>query len=93
MNRERITAVEEAGHDAAARRKWTEGEIAVIFPAGYGFISTGQGRPQVFVRMTEVPVEFWNVGQRLRFQTRPPVKGRSWVAVHVQAVDKDGKAL
>jgi len=61
------------------------GALKVTYPKGFGFIAVDDGGRDVFVRQAEVDPELWRLGQRLRFRTLPPVKGKSLCAVDVRA--------
>ena len=61
------------------------GTLTARYPNGFGFIALDDGGRDVFVRQAEVDPELWRLGQRLRFRTLPPVKGKSLCAVDVRA--------
>ena len=60
------------------------GTLVAINDNGYGFISLGPGKPQIFVRVVDVHAGLWRLRQQLRFTVHPPEKGRCWVARDVE---------
>lgn len=75
-------------HPPMVAGTWMSGILVTIKDEGYGFISVGQGRRQIFVRVTDVPAELWRRNAKLRFKVYPPKKGRSWMAQEVEGETK-----
>jgi cold shock CspA family protein len=67
--------------------------VTVRTNEGYGFISPGPGKHDVFVRLVDVPPDLWFIGARVRFSAHPPKKGQKWIASDVQLAAGAGGGL
>lgn len=84
----------QAATEKAEDSRFYTGTIGVIYPQGYGFIQTGTGSRDVFVLARELKPRFWKEGQTVRFQIKAGRPGtRAPQAIHVEAIDEEGRTL
>jgi cold shock CspA family protein len=62
---------------AAPRPYLYTGVLIRINPGGFGFLGTGKGNQDYFVRRTQVPPEAWKKGARFGFNAAPAALGTS----------------
>jgi hypothetical protein len=51
------------------------GTLMALNDAGYGFLFTGKGKPQVFIMRSQLPDPAWVKGTVIEFAMLPPKKG------------------